>query len=79
MTIEEKAFIAHYKDRQLDKKDQTGDRGWSEWYAKGYRQAEKEYKQKAVDAYKISCTRHGCNNDCNACVHVREFEKKLSD
>lgn len=44
MSIEKKAFDAYEKNRELASKYQVGDSMWMDWYTKGYRQAESEYK-----------------------------------
>lgn len=44
MSIERKAFEAYEKNRELAPKYQIGDSMWMDWYTKGYRQAENEYK-----------------------------------
>lgn len=56
MSIEKKAFEAYEKNRELAPKYQVGDSMWMDWYTKGYRQAENDFKQKAIETYKNTCS-----------------------
>lgn len=56
MSIEKKAFEAYQKNRELAPKYQVGDSMWMDWYTKGYRQAENDFKQKAIETYMNTCS-----------------------
>lgn len=72
MTIEQKAHEAHNANRALKEKYHIPYKAWIDWFTLGYRRAEKDYKEKAIESYKKACTCIGCNH-CDDCDSVREF------
>ena len=55
MTIEQKAHEAHNANRALKEKYHIPYMAWIDWFTLGYRRAEKDYKEKAIEAYKSTC------------------------
>lgn len=85
MSIEKKAFEAYEKNRELAPKYQVGDSMWMDWYTKGYRQAENDFKQKAIETYKNTCSfsPEGCcmmkkeAGKCD-CDNLKDFIEELN-
>lgn len=85
MTIEQKAHEAHNANRALKEKYHIPYMAWIDWFTLGYRRAEKDYKEKAIETYKNTCnfSPDGCcmikkeAGRCD-CEELKDFIEKLN-
>lgn len=85
MSIEKKAHEAHDANRALKEKYHIPYNCWIDWFTLGYRRAEADTKQKAIETYKNTCSfsPDGCcmmkkeAGKCD-CDNLKDFIEELN-